>query len=88
LFVPQLLGATRNLRLTRWALMAGGVVGFAVFLVVLTDHVWSLLFGRSAIVFRSSSRVSDTGRWYGALRSRAGEGLPSASKTDNCPLPF
>jgi hypothetical protein len=87
--VPLLLRGTISLRLTWWAFLVGGGVGLAALLAFLGGQVWSLLFSRNVIVFRSSSRLSDSGRWYCALRSRTSEqGFSSALETDRGPLPF
>jgi hypothetical protein len=70
-------------------LMSGGRVGLVVFLAVLGGQPWPLLFGLTVPDIRSSSRVSDSGQRYGALRLRAREqGLPSGSETDHGLWPF
>jgi hypothetical protein len=77
LFVMLFLCGTRRLRQFRRApRSSGGVVLVAIF-VVLDDLAWSLLPGINVSVSRSSSRVSDSDRWCGALRSRVrGAGAP------------
>jgi hypothetical protein len=88
-FERLFLRGTFSLHQAGRVLMSGGGVGLVVFLVVLGGQTWPLLFGLSVPVFRSSSRVSNSGRGYDALRSRVREqGLPSASETDRGPLPF
>jgi hypothetical protein len=69
--------------------MSGGGVGLVMLSAVLGGQPWPLLFGLSVPIFRSSSRVSDSGWRYGALRSRAREqGLTSASETEHGLWPF
>jgi hypothetical protein len=75
----QLASGRASSHVQRWSWSRG----------VLGGQTWPLLFGLIVHVFRSSSRVSNFGRRYGALRSRAREqGLPSASETDHGLWPF
>jgi hypothetical protein len=88
-FERLFLRGTISLRQAGRVLMSGGGVRIVMLSAVLGGLTWPLLFGLSVPVFRSSSRVSDSGWRYGALRSRAREqGLPSASETDHDLCPF